>query len=98
MQTDDLILAEDFCNNNNISFSFISTLHNFGLVSITTSERGNYIKQSELRRLEQLARLHYEVEINVEGIDAITHLLDTVQSVQSELAATRNRLRLYEDL
>ena len=98
MYNDDLILAEDFCNNHKVTFSFIHSLQQIGLVEITSIEQNQYIPQSELKRLEQLIRLHLDLQINLEGIDAIMHLLDRVQSLQAELAATRNRLRLYEDL
>jgi hypothetical protein len=99
MQTnDDLILAEEFCNNHNIAFSFISALHQNGLVEITSVEQNVYIPQSELARLEQMMRLHTDLDINIEGIDAITHLLERLQMLQLELAAVKSRLKLYENL
>jgi hypothetical protein len=98
MYNDDLILAEDFCNNHQVTFSFIHSLYQIGLVEITSIEQNQYIPQSEIRRLEQLIRLHFDLEINLEGIDAIMNLLEKVQSLQAELSFTRNRLRLYEDL
>jgi len=97
MQSDDLILVEEFCNKNNVAFSFISSLQQVGLVEITSVDQSYYISQSDLKRLEQLIRLHYDLQINLEGIDAITHLLNRIQNLQTELAAARNRLRLYED-
>jgi len=98
MYNDDLILAEDFCNNHQVTFSFIHSLQQIGLVEITSIEHNNYISQSEMKRLEQLIRMHFDLEINLEGIDAIMHLLERVQSLQAELALTRSRLQLYEDL
>jgi hypothetical protein len=42
-------------------------------------------------------RLHYDLDINLEGIEAITYLLNRVKNMQAEIIALKNRLRLYED-
>lgn len=98
MQTDDLILAEEFCTHYNIELSFISSLQQFGLIEVTSMEETNYIPQTELQKLEQLARLHYDLNINLEGIDAITHLLERVRIMQLEITRLKNRLGIYENL
>jgi hypothetical protein len=41
-------------------------------------------------------RLHYDLDINLEGIEAITCLLDRVRSMQEEIRELRNRLGVYE--
>ena len=46
--------------------------------------------------MEKISRLHDELEINVEGIEAITHLLERIENLQNEIASLENRLRLYE--
>jgi len=96
MQTDDLILAEDFCSHYNVGISFINSLREFGLIEITSIEEAYYIPHNELKKLEQLARLHYDLDINLEGIDAINHLLQKVTDLQAEITNLKNRLRLYE--
>ena len=65
MQTDDLILAEDFCTHYNVTISFINSLHQFGLVEVTYVEETSYIQQTELKKLEQLVRLHNDLNINL---------------------------------
>jgi hypothetical protein len=96
MKSDDLIPAEEFCDHYKVEFSFINYLHQFGLIEITTVEETYYIPQVELRKLEQLVRLHYDLNINLEGIDAITHLLDRVNGLQLQITSLKNRLNLYE--
>ncbi len=96
MQTDDLILAEEFCTHYNIEISFINSLQQFGLIEVTSMEETNYIPLSQLQKLEQLARLYYDLNINLEGIDAISHLLERVKSMQAEITLLRNRLSFYE--
>lgn len=96
MQNDEFILAEEFCRHYQIQLSFINTLQEFGLIEITSVEERAYIPQSQLQKLEQVIRLHYDLDINLEGIEAINHLLSRVKSMQAEIMELRNRLSVYE--
>lgn len=96
MQNNELILAEEFCTHYKIQLSFINNLNQVGLIEITSVEEKPYIPQSQLQKLEQIIRLHHDLDINLEGIDAITHLLDRVKSLQTEIAGLKNRLSIYE--
>ena len=98
MQNNELILAEEFCTHYKIQLSFINNLNQFGLIEITSVEEKPYIPQSQLQKLEQIIRLHHDLDINLEGIDAITHLLDRVKSLQAEIAGLKNRLSIYENV
>ena len=81
MQTEYLIAIDEFCANHNIEVSFISSLQQNG---------------GQLQQLEKYIRFYYELDINMEGIETITHLLHRVISLQDEITELRNRLRLYE--
>ena len=39
---------------------------------------------------------NYDLSINLEGIDAIHHLLNRVEKLQAEVFRLKNRLLLYE--
>ncbi len=54
------------------------------------------LEPEQLSRIEQLARLHYDLEINLEGLEAISHLLDRMVTSDREARSLRERLRLYE--
>ena len=43
-----------------------------------------------------MMRMHYDLDINMEGIDVIAHLLKRIDSLQQELKMAKNRLRLFE--
>ena len=96
MQTENLIAIREFCIHNNIEISFISSLQQTGLIEITTIEETPFISTEQLRQVEQIIRLYYDLDINLEGIETITHLLNRMNSMQEEITALRNRLRLYE--
>ena len=96
MQTEYLIAVDEFCTNHNIEISFISSLQQTGLIEITTIKKTGFIDAGQLQQLEKFIRLYYELDINLEGIDTITHLLQKILSLQDEIIELKNRLRLYE--
>ncbi len=96
METNNLILIEQLCTHHNIEFSFIDTLQEFGLIDIIIIEDNKYLANEKIKDVEKMMRLHFELEINMEGIDAISNLLQQIDNLQLELLNTKNKLRLYE--
>jgi hypothetical protein len=92
-----LITTVDFCRYHNVEYTFINSLHEAGLVQITVVNETPYIAETELQKLERMIHLHNDLEINVAGIEAISHLLDRVEEIQENLRGLKNRLRLYEE-
>jgi hypothetical protein len=96
MLTENLIPISEFCNNHNIEVSFISSLQQNGLIEITTIEETRFIDTAQLQQLEKIVRFYYELDINLEGIETVTHLLQRIIAMQDEITRLKNRLRLYE--
>lgn len=96
MKADYLIPLDVFCTSHDIEISFISSLHEAGLIEITTVEEAGFLNSEQLQQLERYIRFYYELNINLEGIDAIMHLLNRVNAMHDEITSLRNRLRLYE--
>jgi chaperone modulatory protein CbpM len=90
MEKDELIPAEEFCIYHNIEYSFISSLEDSGLITVTSVEQLTYIPVDELQKLEKFVRLHYDLDINVEGIETINHLLEKIEQMQKEILQLRN--------
>ena len=91
-----LLLLADCSLQLGVDTSFIFELEEHGLIKTVTIEQSVFIDIIELPRLEKLARLHQELEINLPGIEAIIHLLDRVESMQDEITGLQNKLRRYE--
>lgn len=91
------ISITEFCKTHHIQYSFINSLNEYGLVEITVIEEDEFIDQEQLRSLEKMMRLHFDLEINLQGIDAINHLLGRVSQLQDEVRLLRNRLKRYEE-
>ena len=96
MQTENLIAIEEFCINHNIEISFISSLQQTGLIEITTIKETEFIDADQLQQIEKFIRFYYEQDINQEGIETITHLLQRINAMQDEITTLRNKLRFYE--
>ncbi len=96
MENEKLIPMEQFCIHYNIEISFIQSLSEYGLVNITTSEEIQYLQSDQIKDIEKMIRLHFDLEINLEGIDAIYHLLQRVDNLHNELQSIKNRLHPFE--
>lgn len=97
MQKENLIKAEEFCRIHQVEISFIHSLEEHGLLETTVIEQAEYVSVDHLQNLEKLVRMHFDLGINLEGIDAIAHLLEKLQTMQQEISILRNRLNFYED-
>ena len=97
MPATDMIAASEFCIYHNIDISFIFSLQRSGLIAVVLEEEKAFVPASELPQLEKLVRLYYEMDINLEGIETITYLLQRMNDMQKEMKALKSRLGMYEE-
>lgn len=95
MEPDELIPVELFCSATHVEAALLDALEESGLVRISVVEERRYIAPDQLDRAERLVRLHDDLGINVEGIEAIEHLLERMQEMHEEMRLLRNRLRRF---
>ncbi len=98
MEKEELIRLELICASYEVEPTFIDALVSFGLLEVDIIEDTKFVEKKKIRDLEKMMRLHYDLEINMEGIDTISHLLVRVHQLQNEVTELRNRLRFYENL
>lgn len=91
------IAIEVFCQRQGIEPVFVRALHERGLIVVIAEQEAHFIAVDQLPRLEQLARMHYDLDINLEGIEAISHMLERMERLQEDMRTLRARLRLYEE-
>lgn len=96
MKIENLISVDVFCANHNIEISFVRSLQQHGMIEIATVKETDFIDVDQLQQLEKILRFHYELDINLEGIETITHLLQRMNAMQDEIISLKNKLRLYE--
>ena len=98
METRDLIPIELVCQQCKVPVAFINSLQEFQLIELTIEKDNFFIHKRQVKEVEKIARLHYDLHINIEGIDAIYNLLEQVNILKKEIISLHNRLRLYEDV
>ena len=91
-----LIEVNEFCVSHQIEVSFISSLHDTGLIEVLSDQESVFFDSDQLQQVEKFIRFHYDLDINIEGIECIDHLLQRTAAMQAEIASLRNRLSLYE--
>jgi len=95
MQPEELIPAGEFCAFHHVELSFIQNLHDSGLIRMTVRDGIVFLPTDDLPALEKFARWFYELDINPEGIEALSHLLGRMQQLAEENRILRNRLQRY---
>lgn len=96
MQRKCLIAVDEFCANHKIDISFVSSLQQSGLIEIIIVEETGFIYADQLQQLEKILRFYYELDINLEGIETITYLIQRIKDLQDDNMILTNQLRLYE--
>lgn len=95
MKQEDLISVGEFCRHYSVELAFVRALHQAQLIEVVAISDEMYVHHDQLPHLERLARFHYDLDINLEGIEVITRLLERIDTMQREIVALRNKLRLY---
>lgn len=89
------IALHTFCVSNNIPESFIEQLSTYELIEVIEIDSVKQIKTTELEKVQRLMRLHYDLNVNLEGIDIINNLLDRIQSLEETIRVLENENAFY---
>lgn len=96
METDQLITTENFCTYYNVAYTFVESLEEIGLIKTVRFRETQFIHIPHLQKIERILRLHDDLNINLEGIEAVQTLLDRIEQMNTEIISLKNRLRFYE--
>jgi len=96
MEKENIIPARECCIHYNIEYSFIEELEQHGLISITTVDEQAYLSSEQLSSLEKYIQFHYHLDVNMEGLEVISHLLERIGNMHKEVLQLQNRLSVYE--
>ncbi|MBM1106566.1 MerR family transcriptional regulator [Aurantibacter crassamenti] len=91
------IHIKEFCSHYNVEVPFIKQLQEYEVVNIEVAETEIMIPENELLNLEKMVRLHHDLAINPEGLQAIHHLLAKVNHLQEEINFLSRKLKRFED-
>ncbi|MDN3618287.1 MULTISPECIES: chaperone modulator CbpM [Polaribacter] len=97
METQNLISIQQFCTHYSIPAAFINELKEYELIEVIVENNDHYIKITQITEVEKMIRLHYDLNINLEGVDVISNLLNQVDSLKKEITDLQNKLKFYEN-
>lgn len=92
-----MISTTRFCEYHRVDAAFLDSLNDAGLISFVVVEEAHYIAFDQVQHIEKMIRLHYDLNINIEGIAAISHLLERVGTLRKEVQQLQNRLSFFEN-
>lgn len=92
----EFIPVDTFCHYHSIDVSFINRLHEFNIIEVVHVNDSDQLRVRQLTEIERLIRLHNELDINEEGLHAVSHLLQKLKNMQHEIDILKKRLHLYE--
>ena len=96
MATEKYILVRLFCEQTQIEDEFVKNLQEYGLVDFEERENNVFIDESDISEIERMFRLHNDLGINYEGLDAIKQMLNRMHKLEKEMELLQKKLRLYE--
>jgi hypothetical protein len=96
MNSENLILIDQFCSHHNIEVTFISGLKEYGMIEIIVMEEKEYFPLGQLAEIEKIIRLHHDLHINLEGIDVIMNLLNQIDNYKNQLLIAQNKIDFFE--
>nr|WP_121271995.1 chaperone modulator CbpM [Pedobacter schmidteae] len=91
----ELITITEYCIKYDIEPSFINSLEESGVIILTIIDQEKFIHTEQLQEIATYIHFYYDLQINIEGIDAIRHLLKKISSMQDEIQQLKKQLQLH---
>lgn len=92
----EIIAISEYCINYNVDPSFVESLEESGLIILTNINDEKFISIEQLREMDSYVHLHYDLQINIEGIDAIRHLLNRINEMRDEIQRLKQLIQLQQ--
>ncbi|MBN9313295.1 MAG: MerR family transcriptional regulator [Chryseobacterium sp. 39-10] len=87
----DRISREELVKIYNIEITFFDSLDESGLVKTETENNVKYLLYDELPTFERLTNWHYDLEVNLPGLEIIHNLLQKMEKLRED----NRRLRSF---
>lgn len=84
------IAAPEFCNYHEITIHFIEELADYDLIQTTVKKQTLFFAEDQLPQVEKYIRLHRDLQINTEGLQVVSQLIEKIDRLQDELIRLQN--------
>lgn len=91
------IIINEYCEKSHTDRDFLDLLEESGLIEIQDIDGHPCLPDTQLGDLERYCHLYYDLSINIEGIDAIRHMLARIEDLQREVHRLRRQLSRFHD-
>ena len=78
------ISREELVKIYNIEITFFDSLEESGLLKTETENEVKYLLYEELPAFERYTNWHYDLDINLPGLEVIHHLLEKMENLRAE--------------
>ncbi|HQD45745.1 MAG TPA: chaperone modulator CbpM, partial [Kaistella sp.] len=78
------ISREELVKIYNIEITFFDSLEESGLVKTETENDVKYLLYEELPAFERFTNWHYDLDVNLPGLEVINHLLSKLEELRRE--------------
>ncbi len=79
------ISVVQFSQYHQIEPQFVIDLYQNGLVILQKRDQEYFIEENDLSNLERYIKFHYELGVNLEGLEVINHLLNQIERLQKQI-------------
>lgn len=90
-----LIPVSEFCESHKVEIEIVQRLNDYGLIEIVSRQDTFFIPDHQVKRLEKTLVFYRDLDINLEGIDAIFNLLEQMESMQNRIIELENKLQRF---
>lgn len=78
------ISREELVRIYNVEITFFDSLEEAGLLTIETEDEIKYLPYDDLSTFEKFINWHYDLEVNLAGLEVINHLLNQIEKLRRE--------------
>lgn len=96
MKEESYILIQHYCETTSVDPEFIEQLFEYGLIQHLEHGDAPAVHQEELPIIERMARLHYDLEVNLEGLQVIAHMRKKMIQMQKQMIDLERKLKRFE--
>ncbi|OCA80483.1 MerR family transcriptional regulator [Chryseobacterium contaminans] len=91
------ISREELVRIYNIEITFFDELVDYGLLTVHIEDDIHYLMYEDLPDLEKFANWHYDLEINLPGLEVIHNMLKKLEALKRRNRELMNKLSAISD-
>lgn len=91
------ISREELVKIYNIEITFFDELVDYGLLKVQTENNVRYLMYEDLPAFERFANWHYDLEINLPGLEVIHDMLKKMEDLKQKNRELMNKLSAMSD-